>query len=39
MVITVDGQIAEDDTVVTWWTMRVTHSKTTLKLHLHGCFL
>ena len=26
MVITVDGQIAEDDTVVTWWTMRGTHS-------------
>lgn len=26
MVITVDGQVAEDDTVVTWWTMRGTHS-------------
>ena len=26
MVITVDGQIAEADTVVTWWTMRGTHS-------------
>ena len=26
MVITVDGQIAEEDTVVTWWTMRGTHS-------------
>jgi predicted ester cyclase len=26
MVITVDGQIAEQDTVVTWWTMRGTHS-------------
>ena len=26
MVITVDGQVAEEDTVVTWWTMRGTHS-------------
>lgn len=24
--VTVDGQVAEDDTVVTWWTMRGTHS-------------
>lgn len=26
MVITVDGQVAEEDSVVTWWTMRGTHS-------------
>ena len=26
MVISVDGQVAEEDTVVTWWTMRGTHS-------------
>ena len=26
MIITVDGQVAEEDTVVTWWTMRGTHS-------------
>jgi len=26
MVVTVDGQVAEQDTVVTWWTMRGTHS-------------
>ena len=26
MVITVDGQVAEDNIVVTWWTMRGTHS-------------
>lgn len=26
MVVTVDGQVAEDDMVVTWWTMRGTHS-------------
>ena len=26
MVITVDGQVAEEDMVVTWWTMRGTHS-------------
>jgi predicted ester cyclase len=26
MVFTVDGQIAEEDIVVTWWTMRGTHS-------------
>ena len=25
LVVTVDGQVAEDDTVVTWWTMRGTH--------------
>jgi steroid delta-isomerase-like uncharacterized protein len=24
--VTVDGQVAEKDTVVTWWTMRGTHS-------------
>lgn len=26
MVVTVDGQIAEEDIVVTWWTMRGTHT-------------
>jgi predicted ester cyclase len=26
LVVTVDGQVAEDDMVVTWWTMRGTHS-------------
>ena len=26
LVVTVDGQVAEADTVVTWWTMRGTHS-------------
>jgi len=26
LVVTVDGQVAEEDTVVTWWTMRGTHS-------------
>lgn len=26
LVVTVDGQVAKDDTVVTWWTMRGTHS-------------
>jgi predicted ester cyclase len=26
LVITVDGQVAEDDIVVTWWTMRGTHT-------------
>ncbi|MFO1477152.1 MAG: ester cyclase [Verrucomicrobiota bacterium] len=26
LVVTVDGQIAEGETVVTWWTMRGTHS-------------
>jgi predicted ester cyclase len=25
-VVTVDGQVAEDEIVVTWWTMRGTHS-------------
>lgn len=24
--VAVDGQVAEDDTVVTWWTMHGTHS-------------
>jgi steroid delta-isomerase-like uncharacterized protein len=26
LLVTVDGQITEDDTVATWWTMRGTHS-------------
>lgn len=26
LVVTVDGQVAEGDTVVTWWTLRGTHS-------------
>ncbi len=26
LVVTVDGQVAEDDTVVTWWTMRGTNT-------------
>lgn len=26
LVVTVDGQVAEADTVVTWWTLRGTHS-------------
>jgi predicted ester cyclase len=25
--VTVDGQVGEGDTVVTWWTMRGTHPK------------
>jgi predicted ester cyclase len=43
LIVTVDGQVAEGDTVVTWWTMRGTHSgdwggvrPTNKRIVLHG---
>ena len=36
LAVTVDGQVAEDDTVVTWWTMRATHSLTPISSVKHA---